>query len=596
MSTESMQPSSAIHRKVYRSMKRLFLASCLLLSLTTLANAQYLSQIESFSTVVSNDVAIDAAGNAYVTGSISGSTEFLSPGSTTAAFTLQSLGLKDIFVAKYDENGAPVWGFSIGGIAAGPGLDDEGLAIAVSPAGNVFVTGYFQGTADFDPGAGVAEVTSNGFRDVFMASYTTDGELRWAQGFGGTADDRGQDVGIHNTTSVFFTGFFRETASLSSDPNGTNALTSTGDEDGYLISMDPDAGLNWIYRYGNVSVDKGNRVAADEAGNVYMLGVFSREANFDPTGTADALASLNGSQDGVLASYTPTGAFRWAIPIGGAQLDGATGLAVDATGNTYLTGFFIGTVDFAPLNGPQEITSTGRDQYIASYTPEGSLSWVHPLGTGFSQGSDIAINSNGDLVVSGFFAGEVFPNPLSTLRLVSNGEQDLLLASYDNNGIFRWASAIGGPFTEVPTGVAINQAGDTFLTGYFQDEVDFDPGAETLLLSSAGSFDGFVARFAPNGSISVSSEAEQPVASAALGLYPNPAANRVTLRITPGHTGPDTIEIVDLLGRVVYRRGYTKWAGTPQQIEVALTHLPTGMYIVKLPGEAVKTQQLTIVR
>ncbi|MEM8488228.1 MAG: T9SS type A sorting domain-containing protein [Bacteroidota bacterium] len=575
-------------------MKRIILASCLLLSLTTQATAQYLSQIESFSTVVSNDVAIDAAGNAYVTGSISGSTEFLSSGSTTAAFTLQSIGLKDVFVAKYDPAGDPVWGFSIGGIAAGPGIDDEGLAIEVSSAGHVFVTGYFQGTADFDPGNGVAEITSNGFRDAFMASYTADGELRWARGFGGTADDRGQDVGVHSTSAVVFTGFFRETGTLSSDP--TDAVTSAGEEDGYVISMDPEANLNWLFHYGDFSVDKGNRIATDDAGNVYLLGVFSRNANLDPSGSADALSSLNGSQDGVLASYTPAGVFRWAIPIGGAQLDGTTGLAVDAAGNAFLTGFFIGTVDFAPLNGPQEVTSTGRDQYIARYTPTGTLAWVFPLGTGFAQGSDIGLNSNGDLIVSGFFAGEIFPNPQSTLRLTSNGEQDLLLASYDSNGSFRWANALGGPLTEVPTGVALNEAGNAYLTGYFQDEVDFDVGADTLLLASAGSFDGFVARFAPNGSISVANENEPPLATTQFTVYPNPAVNRVILNLTPGNTGADKIEIVDLLGRIVYTRAYSRWAGISQQLDIPVSNLPAGVYIIRMQNEPGTTLPLTIVR
>ncbi len=579
-------------------MKRIFfvncLAGCLLLSLTSTASGQYLSQISSFSTVVNNDVAIDSAGNAYVTGAISGSTDFHPSGTTaTENFSLSSIGLKDIFIAKYSDTGEPLWGFSIGGIAGGPGLDDEGVAIAVSPAGNVFVTGYFQGTADFDPGDGVAEVTSNGFRDVFMASYTADGNFRWARGFGGTADDRGHDVGLHENNAVFFTGFFRETGTLSS---GQDALTSAGEEDGFLISMDQDAGLNWLFNYGDFSVDKGNRVAADGAGNVYLLGVFSRDASFDPAGSADPLSSLSGSQDGVLASYTPAGDFRWAIPIGGALLDGTTGLAVDAEGHAYLTGFFLGSVDFAPRNGPVERTSIGRDIYIARYTSTGTLDWVHPLGSGFAEGSNIDVNDNGDVLFSGFFTGEIFPNPLSTLRLTSNGEQDILLASYNADGTFQWATNVGGPLAEIPSGVAVSPNGDAYLAGYFEDEVDFDAGLDTLLIASAGSFDGFVAQFTPSGSISVANEPIPTLAGAELHAYPNPAANRVNLKVTSARTGAGHVEIVDVLGRVVVRRGYTGWAGVSQTLDLPVAQLPAGVYMVRLDNQPSRVLSLTIAR
>ena len=96
-------------------------------------------------------------------------------------YSLTSLGLKDIFVAKYDPQGRPLWAFSIGGIDGGPGIDDEGVSIA-----------------------------------------------------------------------VYFTGFFRETATLSSDNGGADAVVSAGEEDGYLISMDQNADLNWIFRYGDI--------------------------------------------------------------------------------------------------------------------------------------------------------------------------------------------------------------------------------------------------------------------------------------------------------------------------------------------------------
>ena len=560
------------------------------------SHAQYLAQISSTATVVSNDVAHDASGNAYSTGGFIGEADFRD--TVGSFFSISSLGLKDIFIAKYDVQGRPAWGFSIGGIAGGPGIDDEGTAIAVSPAGHIFVTGYFQGTADFDPGAGTAELTSQGFRDVFLASYTSDGEFRWAQSFGGSADDRGQDVTISGNEAVYFTGLFRETAQLSSDSNGSNTATSGGEEDGYLLAMDQNAGFNWLFSYGGVSIDKGNQVGTDEAGNVYLLGVFSRNAEFDPGSGSTMFSSLAGSQDGVLATYTPSGDLRWAIPIGGGQLDGTNGLAVDPAGNTFITGHFLGIVDFNPTGSPQEIVSTGRDLYIASYNPTGGLSWIHPMGSGFAEGIDIARNNAGNILVTGFFNDNIFPNPASTEQLTSNGEQDILLASYQPDGTFRWAQAIGGTFSEVPSGVSLSDSDDTFLTGHFEDGVDFNTGSGTLLAFSAGSFDGFLVRYGPNGVFSVANE-DHPFLNPddfKLETFPNPVVNRLEVHLTSGQDGQVHLELLDILGRQIRTEKASVVNGSKTTLNMDVSDLPAGLYFIRAVAQSTRFVSITVLR
>lgn len=568
----------------------------LLIFCSTSAHAQFLSQISSTSTVVSNDVALDSAGNAYVTGGFIGDANFRD---TTTVFTLSSLGLKDIFIAKYNPQGRPLWGFSIGGVAGGPGLDDEGVSIAVSPAGNLFVTGYFQGTADFDPGSGVGEATSQGFRDVFIASYTSDGDFRWVQSFGGTADDIGQGVGLEGDDAVLLTGFFRETATLSSDTGGANAVTSAGQEDGYLISLNANGALNWIFSYGDISVDKGRQVETDGSGNVYLTGVFSRNADFDPSGDTTTLSSLAGGQDGVLASYDNAGALRWAIPLGSELIDSPEGLAVDPAGDVFITGHFTGTLDFDPLNNtPNEFVSIGRDIYIASYSEAGAMRWATVMGSGFAEGSDVSVNNSGNIIMTGFFSGEVFPDAQSTLRLTSNGEQDILLASYTSNGTFQWGHAIGGALAEVPQGVAIGADGSAFLTGYFEDLVDFNPSADTLEALSSGAFDGFLARYASDGSFAVSSENEYDVADAeiAFNVFPNPTANRLSV-VLQNHNGGDVkVEILDTLGRRVHRLKRTVPINTTHTLSLDVSEYPAGLYFIRVTNRTTRVSSFAVVR
>ncbi len=105
-------------------------------------------------------VASDAAGNVCVTGSFSGTAAF---GSGPAAFTLTSAGGTDVFVAKYTAAGALLWARDLGGSG-----DDAGAGVTVDGAGNVYTTGSFSGTADFDPGAAAVNLTSAGAEDVFV--------------------------------------------------------------------------------------------------------------------------------------------------------------------------------------------------------------------------------------------------------------------------------------------------------------------------------------------------------------------------------------------------------------------------------------------
>ena len=147
--------------------------------------------------------------------------------------------------------------------------------------------------------------------------------------------------------------------------------------------MNPNGALE----YGGTSIDSGKDLGVDAAGNIYLLGEFSDEADFDPSANEFLLSSANRSLDVVVASYTNNGAFRWAIHFGSGQADGASGLAVDALGRTYVTGHFIGLVDFDPGNEEASLTSSGaRDAYVARYLENGQFDWVFQMGSGFAEG------------------------------------------------------------------------------------------------------------------------------------------------------------------------------------------------------------------
>lgn len=547
----------------------------------SVVHGQFVVPISGPSSIFSNDVAVDAAGNAYLTGSFIGTADFDGgPGQ----MTLTSVGLKDIFIAKYDATGMLGWAINIGGIGGGPGLDDEGLALTISDDGHLYVTGYFQGTADFDSGGATASLTSAGFRDAFIASYTTDGQFRWARSFGGIADDRGYGV-VARDERIYLTGEFQEQGMFGQEAATVLKLNSLGLEDGFIAAFDDTGAVMSAFQYGSAAVDGGRDLGIDAAGNLYLLGAFSGAVDFNPGAGENMLSSLNGSLDVVLASYTPAGDYRWAISTGGPQIDEGNGLTVDAAGNSFVIGHFIGKSDFDPGPALAERVSVGaRDQFIAAYNDAGDFSWVMQAGSGFAEGMDIELGPEGHLVTTGVFSGDIFPDPGSALRISSQGDQDILLASYTAEGVFQWATGVGGSLAQVGTGVAVDVDQRVLLTGYFEEDTDFDPGDGVQEVISQGVFDAFLVRFDGSGQLPVAIEPAhgESALTMKMDVFPNPAQSRAQVMLAVAEPQLLKLEVIDTLGRSV--RTIRNMAGvTHEQLTISmdLSDLSAGLYMVK---------------
>lgn len=173
-------------------------------------------------------ITIDPEGNLLATGRFSGTIDF-DPGAGTAELT--AVGSYDIYVAKYSNAGAFIWAKAMGGNG-----HDEGFSIGTDDQGRVLVSGRFSGTADFDPGADVLELTTMGGTDMYVLVLDADGELVHAGAFGGTADDQAQAIAMSGSGDIYCTGWISGPADL--DPgDGEFDVTSAGSEDAFLVKL-----------------------------------------------------------------------------------------------------------------------------------------------------------------------------------------------------------------------------------------------------------------------------------------------------------------------------------------------------------------------
>jgi hypothetical protein len=230
-------------------------------------------------------------------------------------------------------------------------------------------------------------------------------------------------------------------------------------------------------------------VATDASGNVYITGNFSGTATF---GILPSITS-SGGNDLFIAKYSSTGTVQWVQKAGGTSDDYGYSIVVDNSSNVYITGYFIGAATFGAL---PPLTSLGNeDIFIAKYNSSGTAQWVKRAGgTNSEYARGIAINSIGEIFVTGSFMGTVSFGNLPAVA--SAGLEDVFIAKYDNNGNALWMQKVGSTSNDGGNSMTIDASGNVFITGYFSNTVAFG-----LLpsITAVGQQDIFIAKYDNNG-------------------------------------------------------------------------------------------------
>lgn len=370
--------------------------------------------------------------------------------------------------------------------------------IAVDQSGNVYETGYFYGTVDFDPGSGVLNLTSSGDKDFFVLKLDPNGNLIWAYSFGGTGVDQSYDITVDAEGFIYITGSFDETVDFDPGP-GSYDLTAIG-RDIFILKLDNSGNLIWVKQMGGTSWQYGIGICVDNSGNIYTTGEFGGSVDFDPNSGVYILSPVYNAQHIFIVKLDESGNFVWAEQFGSA-CSSSSDIAINAAGDIYLTGNFYDTTDFDPGSGTFSLISFGDyDIFVSKISASGNLIWAKQMGGIYEDLCySIAVDSEGSVYTTGDFSSTADFDPGSGVySLTSLGGNEVFISKLNTSGNFVWAKRIGGIWADIGCSISIDNSENVLTTGYFWNTVDFDPGTGTYNMT-ANYGDIFISKLSSNG-------------------------------------------------------------------------------------------------
>jgi len=388
----------------------------------------------------------------------------------------------------------PKWVADMGG----PNGSSTSTMMKVDAQNNIYVTGTYKGTVDFDPSVnGVKNLTSvNGSIDGFIAKYDTNGALIWAVSIGGTGTDQPNALTIDGTGNITVTGQF-DSSTFSA--GGFN-ITSAGGPDAFIIHLNNNGNFLWAKSIGGSGIDNGSKVISDNAGNLVEAAQF--QSNINVNGTT---ITAQGATDGLIIKYDAAGNVLWDFSLGssGGGDNSVIDVLIDNNKNIVISGYLNGTVHFNPLGSADADTvrSGNNSMYVAQYSPSGILIWVQVItgvSTNFNYNINICADRQNNIYVDGMFADSL--NFGTATVLTPAGGQDIFFAKYSTSGVFQWYEDIGGANSSINSyGLVMSKDNYVYISGYFSGTIYFNPFNSSIFVSDHGIRDMFLAKYDVNG-------------------------------------------------------------------------------------------------
>ncbi|NOR34230.1 MAG: hypothetical protein GQ579_06075, partial [Bacteroidales bacterium] len=476
-------------------MKRIGTTSLMLFCIWSLIFGQvpdwdWVTALHSPDPEVATDLAANPiTGDVYLVGEWKGSlaATITDAGTETTDFTA-TFGGADGFVVKLNRNGDFQWAFKVGGEE-----DDRISAVHLDNDGNFYITGYISpGMIRF---SGTGSLTADsvyqntGSMTFYLAKYDQEGKLLWVRYSGGNARTEGLGIGS-NSSGVFACGVYKNTISFGSLPE----RITNGGEDMFLVKYTSDGQEEWMISGNSDKEDYGKDIACDDA-NIYITGEFYGDQLRISDVAGDNVFIIPNSSEGeseiFISCYSNEGVHLWSNSVASPEDDNCYGITMD-NASLYLTGSIGAQANF-PLYPGNPVTHTDdQDAFLCSISrTNGSTLWVRTL-TGDSgddqESRDISMDMDGNLYITGYYQSHIRADPDTES---SRGNEDIFVASYSIDGVYRWLKTAGSSTSDHGSAVSGVYPGSVFVAGgYSSDLASFD----AINLPADGNMNAFVGR------------------------------------------------------------------------------------------------------
>jgi uncharacterized delta-60 repeat protein len=409
---------------------------------------QWTKQLGTSNNEYASAIATDSSDNIYVTGMTWGGLD----GSTKPKYCMGYGTVKafkectDIFLVKYNSSGTKQWVKQLEGSSKS---FDNAQGLAVDSSDNIYVAGFTNGGLDGN--------TSSGKHDILLVKYNSGGSKQWLQQFGSSNNDMGLEVNVDSKGNIYVTGYTE---------GGLDGKTNSGERDIFLVKYNSSGTKQWTQQLGTPTFEEGNGVAVDSSDNIYVSGW-----------TRGKLDTYAGGDDAILVKYNSSGTKQWTRQFGAPSFleksqynsssqmttseDKGIGVAVDSSGNIYVTGNTEGGMDGNTNSGKNDI-------FLVKYNSSGTKQWVKQLegsSKSFDNAQGLAVDSSDNIYVAGFTNGGLDGN-------TSSGKHDILLVKYNSTGTKQWLQQFGSSKNDMGLEVTVDSSDNIYITGYTEGGLD----------------------------------------------------------------------------------------------------------------------------
>ncbi len=530
-----------------------------------------------------------------------------------------------------------IWAKSMGGPSG-----DIGHALTIDIAGNIYATGTFSGTVDFDPGVGVHDLNTLFGNAIFFQKLNADGDFVWAKTIEDNEAVLPNSISLDNNGNIIIAGtFWGDTVDFDPGPGVYNIIAPQNNKS-FLLKLDPSGNFLWARMIGGLYTVLGRNIEIDDSGNIYTTGSFWGTADFDPGVNTYNLTSFAGSEV-FIQKLNSQGNFVWAGSFSGGSYM-ASSIALGLDNDIFLTMRYTDVVDVEPGPAVQNYTELDHDLLILKLDNSGNLSWlkslktqqssvnIHELirvgaagslyimgqsniegdfnpGTGTDtlfefedktyflkldaegefvwarqiielQNGYFTLDNSDNIIVAGSFSGTVDFDPGNNVHQLVSEATDIYLMKMDSLGTLVSAEKFGNTQIDQAMSVTSDVLGNIYTIGSFSGTVDFATYSPVFNLTSNGDHDVFIQKLGATMGV-----AQPSLPSAAFTIYPNPTNK--TVNISSLET-IDKITVTDAVGRKVYE-------SSPNN-RVARIDLDTaGIYFITISSKGNKTTQKLVV-